>query len=40
MGLEERVSINATMIWFAALAFGLMQTERGQGSVYGSEEHP
>lgn len=40
MGLTERVNIYATMIWFAALAIGLLQTEKGQGSVDGSEEHP
>ena len=38
MGLTERVNIYATMIWFAALAIGLLQTEKGQGSVDGREE--
>lgn len=40
MGLTERVNIYATMIWFAALAIGLLQTEKRQGSADGSEEHP
>jgi protein-S-isoprenylcysteine O-methyltransferase Ste14 len=40
MGLTERVNIYATMIWFAALAIGLLQTEKKQGSVDGSEKHP
>ena len=39
MGLTERVNIYATMIWFAALATGLLKMGKGQGSVDGSEEH-
>lgn len=33
MGLTERVNIYATMIWFAALAIGLMKAEMGKGPV-------
>jgi len=40
MGLTERVNIYATMIWFAALAIGLLRLGKGQGSVDGSEERP
>jgi len=40
MGLTERVNIYATMIWFAALAISLLQTEKRQGFADGSEEHP
>ena len=40
MGLTERVNIYATMIWFAALAIGLLRSGKGQGSVDGSEERP
>ena len=39
MGLTERVNIYATMIWFAALAIGLLRLGKGQGSVDGSQEH-
>ena len=41
MGLTERVNIYATMIWFAALAIGLLGREKGKGpgSFDGGEEH-
>jgi protein-S-isoprenylcysteine O-methyltransferase Ste14 len=39
MGLTERVNIYATMIWFAALAIGLLIMGKGRGLVDGSEEH-
>lgn len=38
MGLTERVNIYATMIWFTALALGLMKTGKGQSSLDGGEE--
>ena len=38
MGFTERINIYATMMWFAALAIGLLQTVKGQGSVDGSGE--
>jgi len=39
MGFTERINIYATMMWFAALAIGLLKMGKGQGSVDGSEEH-
>jgi protein-S-isoprenylcysteine O-methyltransferase Ste14 len=38
MGLTERVNIYATMIWFAALALGLLKAGKGQGGVDGNGE--
>jgi len=39
MGFTERVNIYATMIWFAALAIGLLIMEKGRDLVDGREEH-
>jgi hypothetical protein len=38
MGVTERVNIYATMIWFGALSIGILQADKGQGSVDGGEE--
>jgi hypothetical protein len=33
MGLTERVNIYATMVWFAALAIGLLGMKKGKGQA-------